>query len=82
MKILHNRVLVEIIKQETIKSGIILPASEQKKNIGKVILIGEKVQSVSVGDTVKYHANEGISFNYHGKDCLFQNEKHQIIAVL
>lgn len=82
MKILHNRILVEPIKEEKTEGGLIIPTSEQNKNIGKVILVGEKTESAKVGDTVKYHANCGININYLGKDCLFLNEEHEVIAIL
>ena len=81
MKILHNRVLVKPIVEEITKGGLIMPKSEQNKNIGEVVLIGEKVQVISVGDIVSYHSNCGAKINYKGFDCLFLNEEHEITAI-
>jgi len=81
MRLLFDRVLVEPIVEHTSKSGLILPDSSKKKNTGKVVLIGEKVRTIAVGDVVKFHENEGISIEYHGKDCLIFSEENHIIAV-
>tara|TARA_B100000809_G_scaffold209592_1_gene212629 strand:- start:2790 stop:3038 length:249 start_codon:yes stop_codon:yes gene_type:complete len=82
MRILHDRILVEPTVKETVKSGLILPESSKDNNTGKVVLVGEKVKVIKVGDTVKFHQNAGIGISYHEKKCLFMSEEHEIIAVL
>jgi len=82
MKLLNKRVLLELIEKETINNGIILPNSEKKKNTGKVLLIGEKVKAVSVGDTVKFHQNTGMKMTYQNKSCLLLAAEEEIIAIL
>ena len=81
-KVLGDRVLVEITKVEKSASGLIIPTSAQNKNRGKVILVGEKVKSISLGDIVQFHNNSGVEINYQSKDCLFLNEEHEIVAII
>jgi co-chaperonin GroES (HSP10) len=81
MRLLNKRVLLELIEEQPPKSGLILPNSE-KKNIGKVILTGEKVKAVSVGDTVKFYQYAGMEMIYQNKNCLLLSEEVEIIAIL
>lgn len=81
-KPLADRVLVQPEKAETEKNGIILIQTAQKQNIGKVILIGVKTQSIKLGDTVQYYPNAGISVPYKGKDCLLLSEENEVICIL
>lgn len=81
-KPLGDRVLVEPTKPETKKNGIILIETAQKKNTGKVILIGVKTASIKIGDSVLYQDNAGISIPYNGMDCLLLSEEHEVISIL
>ena len=82
MRLLRDRILVEPIVEQQTKSGLILPDSASKRNLGKVIIIGDKVRSIKVGETVQYQENGTIELNYLGKDCLIMTEENHVIAVI
>lgn len=55
MKLLANRILIESITTErSTPSGLILPEVGERLCTGSVIGVGDKVQTVRVGDTVQY----------------------------
>ena len=82
MRVLHDRILVEPTAEKTVKSGLILPESSKENNTGKVIIVGDKVKTIKVGNTVKFHQYTGIPLEYLGKKCLFMSEEQEIIAIL
>jgi chaperonin GroES len=79
MKILKNRVLAEIIKEE-VKNGIIL--STLQKNKAKVLEVGIEAKFVKKGDLIQYHAGFGTPYTHEGKDCLFLVEDQDIEVIL
>lgn len=82
MKPLSDRVLVEVIKPENKKNGLIIIDSAQKKETGKVLVIGVKTKEIQVGNIVQYYPNSGTPMTFKGKQCLFLSEEHEIIAIL
>lgn len=78
MKILKNRVLAEIIKEET-KNGIIL--STTQKNKARVLEVGIETKFVKKGDLIQYHAGFGTPYTHEGKDCLFLIEDQEIEVI-
>lgn len=86
MRLLHNKVLVKPITEK--KDGsVLLLSSDQKKNKGKIVLVGEKCDTLHEGQVVIYHANTGVGINYRGDDLLILevgNEKQRgdIITVI
>jgi chaperonin GroES len=83
-QLIRSKVLVEISEAVTqTASGIFLPGEAIKKPLeGKVIMAGSDVQSVKVGDTVRYYDHCGIPMEYEGKNCIFLKEKTEIELVL
>lgn len=82
-KLLKDRVLVKPTNpEEKTSGGIILVNTAQKRNTGKVILIGVKTKAIKEGDSVLYHEGAGISISYNGMDCLLLSEEHEIISIL
>jgi co-chaperonin GroES (HSP10) len=79
---LGDRVLVEIIEAEDKKNGLIIINSAQKRETGKVLIIGVKTKTIQIGDTVQYYPQAGTPMMYQGKECLFLSEEHEVIAIL
>lgn len=82
MRIINDRVLIKIIKQDTTKSGLYIPKKSQKNNTGIVVLVGDKVKFTKVGDTIMRYDHAGIPLNYLGEDCLLLSEGRDIISIL
>lgn len=82
--IIGSRVLVEVTAPKTqTASGIYIPGTSVKNPLeGKVLLVGPRVQALKVNDTVKYYEHCGTPLQYEGKDCLFLEEKTEIVAIL
>lgn len=81
MKLLSNRILAEPIKKEEniTKSGIILGTKPKNSNDFKVLLVGNKVQHVKIGDTIrKMEYTEGVPVEYNGNVCYIFTEDTQI----
>jgi len=82
MRLIHDRILIKPIKNETTKGGIYLPGKMQKNNTGTVILIGDKVKNIKVGDTVMRYDHAGTIIEYKGEDHLLLSEGTDIISIL
>lgn len=80
MKLLKDRVLVEVFK-ETTASGIILPERDTVKNKGKVLFAGPNAFA-KVGEMVLYHEHVGTEYEHEGKPCLFLHEQAEVISIL
>lgn len=91
LKPLGNRVLLELIEEETKTSGgIVLPDSaKEKPRYAKVVALGKGTLSengerlpmeVSVGDKVVFEKYAGTEINDEGNDYLILNET-DIIAI-
>lgn len=82
MRPLGDRVLVNPVKAEDTKKGIILVDTQKRQDTGKVILIGVKSKTIKEGDMVQFYPNAGIKIHYNGMDCLLLSEANEVIAVL
>jgi co-chaperonin GroES (HSP10) len=84
MKLLHDNILAEIIKFDNkTASGIILDdKAVLNKYEAKVIAIGNKVEHVKIGDTIRYNANSGTNFTLNNEKCVFLRENRDVILVL
>jgi co-chaperonin GroES (HSP10) len=62
MKSIGKRILIDPTPIEKVtKSGIILqPKSEDKPSNGKVILVGNEVKEITIGDIVHFNKHVGI----------------------
>jgi chaperonin GroES len=69
--------------EEVTKSGIIIPDSAKKERSaqGKVIAIGEKLEGVTVGNTV-FFAKYGPEEVHVGNEVYFVVEHKDVVAVL
>jgi chaperonin GroES len=80
IKPMHDRVIVELIENESIsKGGIIIPdTAKEKPQKGKVIACGGGTESdpmqVKVGDTVLFSKYAGTEVDVDGKVCLLMRE--------
>lgn len=83
MKLLSNRILVRKLPvDKTTESGLILSAPSKNKPDVEVVLIGEEVQRLKVGDKVKkYQYSEGIPITYNGEKLLMLKEDEDIELV-
>jgi len=84
IRLLKDRVLVK--PNPTEKSnifGIILPESQQDRDKGVVVAIGERVSEIKVGDTIrKFKAVQGIPYSEEGVDYLILSESNDIELIL
>ena len=89
---LHDRVLIQRIKEEEkTKGGIIIPDSAKEKPIeGKVIAVGNgkvadngqvRALAVKAGDTVLFGKYAGTEITVEGKEYLIMRES-DIFAIL
>lgn len=54
MKPINNNVFAKKIKEEIkTDSGLVLPEKSKRANLYKVMAVGNKVQHIQVGDTIK-----------------------------
>ena len=83
MKLVGTKILVEKVAVETVTaSGLIIPNGISKREEHKVLLIGNKVKNIKVGDMVrKFKFSDGIPIVYEGKQCLILNEDSDIELV-
>ena len=82
MKLIHDKILIKPIKKETTKNGIYIPEKMQKNNTGIVVLIGNKVKNIKVGDTVMRYDHAGFKINYQGEEHFVLSEGTDIISIL
>jgi|TARA_R110002096_G_scaffold41463_1_gene112147 co-chaperonin GroES (HSP10) len=82
MKVLGDRVLVEVVKAKDKKNGLIIIDSAQKKETGKVLIVGVKTKTIQVGDTIQYYPQAGTPMTFQEKECLFLSEEQEVIAIL
>lgn len=82
LKPLHDRVLVERIEAESkTVGGIIIPDNAKEKPVeGLVISIGNKVESLKVGDKVLFAKFGGSEIKFDGKNYLIMKEA-DILAI-
>lgn len=80
---LRDQVLIEPMKEEVKKGGIILPdtVTKERKEQGKVLAVGEKVASVKKGQVVLFGKYDPKVIVVDSKDCLFVKEE-DIVAVI
>ena len=84
---LHDRVLVERVKEDTkTAGGIIIPDTAQEKpQKGIVVAAGngkvDEPMTVAVGDTVLYGKYAGTEFKFEGEDYLILRES-DILAII
>ena len=91
VKPLFDRVVVESTgKEETTKSGFILPsAAQEKSQTAKVVAVGpggvvdgkEVVMQVKVGDTVLFSKYSGSEFKLDGKEFTIIRQ-NDILAIV
>ena len=91
LKPLGNRIVIEILEEEKKNNGIILvPNSQKKSQMGKIIAIGEgKLSndnkliplSVKIGESVLFSEYSGTEIEYKGKSYLILKEE-DILAIL
>lgn len=78
MKILplNNNVLIEVVKEEETKSGIIIPPEhETRLEKGKVIALDENIVRVKKGDSVFFKLYSLSSVEIDGKEFHFIKEE-------
>lgn len=83
MIILFDRILVDPIKpEEKTAKGIYLPPSNEKSQIGTVILTGGEVtQSIEENSKILYEKGTGIEVKIEEKDYIILNQKN-VLAIL
>lgn len=84
MRLLSNRVLVEIIDKEPMSTGGVFMSVDERPHVrAKVVLLGEVSQYgdwwVNVGDIVKidnpkFAVSPMTEIEFEGKECLIINE--------
>ncbi len=83
MKLIGKKILVEKVAVETTTaSGLIIPNGIANREEYKVLLVGNKVENIKVGDMViKFRFSDGIPIVYEDKKCLILNEDSDIELV-
>jgi len=83
IKAIVDKVVVQEMKREKSKGGLIIPDSVQEpQSFGIVVSVGEAVKApVEEGDVLVFHTNGGMSMLIDGKffRCLMENELYGII---
>jgi co-chaperonin GroES (HSP10) len=78
-----DKVVVQEMKLETSKGGLIIPESvQQPQAYGRVMSVGDKVETmVTEGDVLVFHTNGGMAMVVEGKvlRCLMENEIYGIV---
>ena len=83
MRLIHDNILTtKLTEDEKSKAGIILGKSATKKNLAKVVQIGNKVKHVKVGDTIKYYEFAGEELTYDGNQFLLLKESIHLVGIL
>lgn len=71
-KVNKGRILVkQVLKEEKVVNGVIIPAVIEKQKTGEVVIGGEEV---SVGDKI-YYENDGVKLVIEGEDFVLMNER-------
>lgn len=74
IKLLGERVLIELLPANEEVSGIIIPeAFRESSNKGKVMAVGSDVKDVEVGDTVL--------LNGGGMDITYQDNPYKLVLL-
>ena len=84
IKPLGKRILIKQTEQEEVtKSGIVLPgtASKEKPIIGEVLVVGKKIEEVSVGDKVIFEKYAGTEVK-DGEETYLILEKDNVLAIV
>lgn len=78
-----DKVVVQLMKREKSKGGLIIPDSVQEpQSYGVVVSIGEKVVApLEVGDVLVFHPNAGMAMLIEGKimKTIMENELYAIV---
>lgn len=84
IKPLYDKVVLEVKQIETTTaSGLVLPESDEKSNIGTIIAVGDGLEvegvvkplTVKVGDTVLFSKYAGTEAKIEGQEYLIVSEK-------
>ena len=72
---LGKKVLIKDAQPSQYYPGTTIIKTEvEKEFIAEVIAVGEEVDTLKVGDTIKYHEHAtGINIKHDGKDCILVN---------
>lgn len=83
IKAIVDKVVVQDMKREKSKGGLIIPDSVQDpQSFGVVVSVGEKVEApINVGDVLVFHNNGGMTMMIDGKffRVLMENELYGIV---
>lgn len=85
MKLLKDRILVKKLakKENKTESGIFTGGKLKSDNDFEVLIIGNEVKNIKVGDTVrKFEYANPIEIEYEGKKCFILSESADIEFVL
>jgi len=84
IKPLYDKLVLEVKKQDNVReSGLVLPESDEKSNIGTVVAAGPGLEvdgtlkplTVKVGDSVLFGQYAGTEAKVDGKEYLIVSEK-------
>lgn len=81
MKPIKNKILAEVIENQTNNSGIILMGDDGKRHHAKVLAVGPVVEKIKVGDIIDYNIHEAIDYELEGKKCIFITESGTLFVV-
>jgi co-chaperonin GroES (HSP10) len=83
IKALADKVVVQEMKKEKSKGGLIIPDSvQQPQAFGVVLSVGEAVKSsIKVGDLLVFHVSGGMTMVIEGKilRCLMEQELYGLV---
>ena len=82
MILLNNRVLAEIIPNETKVGSIHVPENVNLDNDrAEIVIIGDRVKHYKVGDVVQYNKNSAVFMEVRKTDCVFLREDQDILGI-
>lgn len=84
IKAIVDKVVVQLMRREVSKGGIIMPESVQEpQSFGTVMSVGEKVEApIKEGDVLVFHNNAGMAMVVEGKvmKCIMEAELYGIVS--
>lgn len=80
MRLLSDRVLVRLVENKS-GNGLYLGSMEEKRY--EVVLVGDDVKHVSVGDIIRsYKFSSGVEIEYNGSVCTIFRESCDIDIII
>ena len=83
MRLIHDNILAKkLTEEEKTKAGVIMGPKHTKKNLAKVINVGDKAKHIQIGKTIKHYEFAGEEIHLEGEDYLLLKESKDLIGIV